>query len=135
MRIIILLCTTALLSACTTTPPSPAAQARIDKEEAKLAKALEGKTPGKPVSCITLRNVDSMKVYGERTLLYKMSNKLTYRNDPYGGCPGLDDSRTLVTKTPTGQLCRGDIATVRDMVAGFDVGSCGLGDFVPYTPR
>lgn len=134
MRIILSLCAAALVSACTTSPPSPAAQARMDREEAKLAKALDGKVAGKPVSCITLRDVDSMQVYGERTLVYRMNSKLSYRNDPYGGCPGLNNSRTLITRTPTGQLCRGDIARVADLAAGFEMGSCALGDFIPYRP-
>ncbi|MBB5684358.1 DUF6491 family protein [Sphingobium boeckii] len=134
MRMFLPIMASLLVSACADVPPSPAAQARIDREEAKLAKALAGKVPGKPVSCITLRNVDSMQVYGERTLIYRINSKLSYRNDPYGGCPGLTNSRTLITRTPTGQLCRGDIARVADLVAGFETGSCALGDFVPYRP-
>ena len=134
MRILLPILASVLVSACVDTPPSPAAQARMDKEEAKLTKALAGKVPGKPVSCITLRNIDSMQVYGERTLVYRINSKLSYRNDPRGGCPGLSNNRTLITRTPTGQLCRGDIARVADLVAGFDMGSCVLDDFVPYRP-
>ena len=30
-------------------------------------------------------------------------------------------------------MCSGDIATVADLRTGMTVGSCTLGDFVPYT--
>ena len=32
-------------------------------------------------------------------------------------------------------LCRGEIAQVIDTSQGFTVGSCSIGDFVPYTGR
>ena len=40
----------------------------------------------------------------------------------------------LVTRSQGSQLCRGDIGTVTDMTSGMVVGSCALGDFVPYKP-
>jgi hypothetical protein len=39
----------------------------------------------------------------------------------------------LVTRQFSGSLCRGDIATVADLSSGMTVGSCVMGDFVPYT--
>ena len=42
----------------------------------------------------------------------------------------------LVTRTSGTGLCSGDIARVVDVSNGITVGSCALGEFVPYTgPR
>ena len=93
---------------------------------------IEGKQPGQPVSCIIQRNIRSTKYLGNHTILYMMNNGIVYRNDPPGGCPGLSSSAALVTRTPTGQLCSGDIAQVRDYGLNYSGGSCALAQFVPY---
>lgn len=113
--------------------PAPALSAR---DQAKLDAALAGKTAGPPQSCIPLVQIRNTTYVGNRTILYRISSKLVYRNDPPGGCPGLREGSGLITSTPTGMLCSGDIAHVRDFVAGFSTGACALGDFVPYrTPK
>jgi hypothetical protein len=38
----------------------------------------------------------------------------------------------LVTRQFGSQMCRGDIARSADLVAGFQTGSCALGEFIPY---
>ena len=38
----------------------------------------------------------------------------------------------LVTRDSIGQLCNGDIAQVVDTMSGSNVGTCVMGDFVPY---
>ena len=103
------------------------------RAEAELADALKDKTAGKPVTCVNLRDIRSTKTIGDRTLIYEVSSRLAYRNDPEGGCPASAAGRTLITRTPSTQLCRGDIVRVVDLTAGFDVGTCLLGDFTPYT--
>lgn len=106
---------------------------RVFERDLKLMDNWLGdKQPGAPVSCIPQRQIRATYYVGDKTILYRMTNKLVYRNDPAGGCPGLNSSAALVTQTPTGQLCRGDIARVRDFGLGFSIGSCALGDFVPY---
>jgi hypothetical protein len=135
MRILLPFLALAALGGCAG-EPSPSEQAASARREAaasaELADALKGKVPGKPVSCINLRDIRSTKTIGDRTLLYETSSQLVYRNDPVGGCPASAPGRTLITRTPSTQLCRGDIVRVVDLTAGFDVGSCGLGDFTPY---
>ncbi len=135
MRILIPFAVLAVLGGCAGAPsPSEEAAAarRHANAEAELADALKGKTPGKPVSCVNLRDIRSTKTIGDRTLIYGVNSRLIYRNDPAGGCPASGAGRTLVTRTPSNQLCRGDIVRVVDLTAGFDVGSCALGDFTPY---
>lgn len=106
---------------------------RVFERDLKLMDQWIGdKQPGKPVSCIPQQQIRSTHYVGDRTILYRVSKNLVYRNDPLGGCPGLNSNAALITRTPTGQLCRGDIAQVRDFSLGFSSGSCALGDFVPY---
>lgn len=93
---------------------------------------LAGKQAGEPVNCISQRRIQSTYYIGGETILYKISNNLVYRNDPPGGCPGLNSNLALETRTPTGLLCEGEIAHVRDYSLGFSSGSCALGKFVPY---
>lgn len=93
---------------------------------------LGDKQAGEPRSCIPSQQIRATYYVGDRTILYRVSSNLIYRNDPPGGCPGLNSSSALITQTPTTQLCRGDIARVRDFGLGFSSGSCALGDFVPY---
>lgn len=127
--------TLAVLAGCAGAPsPSEEAAAarRAARAETELADALKGKVAGKPVTCVNLRDIRSTKAIGDRTLIYEASARLVYRNDPVGGCPASGTGRTLVTRTPSTQLCRGDIVRVVDLTAGFDLGTCLLGDFTPY---
>jgi hypothetical protein len=103
-----------------------------DRDQKIMDQWLAGKTPGRPVACIPLNQVRSSQYVGDRTILYRMSRNLVYRNDPPGGCPGLGNGRGLITRTPSTQLCRGDIALVQDFVTRMPGGSCAMGDFVPY---
>ncbi len=135
MRSLVSIAALALLSACANadTPEARAAAAERDAEiAAELDQKLAGLVPGEPVSCIQTSRVQSSDVVGERVLLYRVSRNLIYRNDPAGGCPGLDDGTALVTRTPSTQLCRGEIATVADLTAGITTGSCVFSEWVPY---
>jgi hypothetical protein len=93
---------------------------------------LAGRTAGNPVSCIPHSQIRATHYVGGRTILYRMRNGTVYRNEPPGGCPGLNSNLALETRNPTGFLCSGEIAQVRDYTQGYSPGSCALGDFVPY---
>jgi hypothetical protein len=100
---------------------------------AAVEKALKGMTPnGKPQSCVDLRDVPDSRLIDETTIIFQSSSRHAYVNHPPGGCPGLRPDHAIITRTPTGSLCRGDIITVVDPVSHMDYGSCGLGDFEPY---
>lgn len=119
-----------MLSACAT-GPEPAAQF-TPKEAQQLAKLLDGKTPGKPVSCISAVNGTNLRAIGNDTLVYRASSRLVYRNDLNGSCQGLSMGDTLVLQVRNSQYCRGDIARVVNLQTGMMSGACSLGDFVPY---
>lgn len=104
----------------------------FERDQKIMDQWLAGKQPGEPVSCIPQRQIRSTYYVGGQTILYKFSNNLVYRNDPPGGCPGLTSDLALVTRTPTGMLCSGEIAQVQDFTQKYSPGSCALGKFVPY---
>ena len=120
----------AATSACAT---SAVSEPRTASAETKLARALAGKVAGPPVDCLPSYRTNDMSVIDDNTILFREGSKLVYRNDPPGGCSPM--SRTgyaLLTRSPTSQLCRGDIVRVVDLTTHNTVGSCSLGDFIPY---
>lgn len=120
------------LAACETVDNQP--QQRSASQQQSFDKALAGKVAGKPESCLPLYRSNDMTVIDDDTILYR-DGRTTYVNKPLGGCNNLGNgSYALVTHSQGSQICRGDIAQVRDISAGINVGSCALGDFVPYRP-
>ncbi len=121
-----------MLTACETTDRQP--PQRSASQQQSYDKLLAGKVPGKAESCLPLQRSNDMTVIDDNTILYR-DGRTTYVNKPLGGCNNLGNgSYALVTQSTGSQLCRGDIAQVRDMTSGVTVGSCALGDFVPYRP-
>jgi len=119
------------LAACTTAPEP---MTRSAEAEAHLSKLLAGKTAGTPLHCLPVWKSGDMVVIDDNTVLFRASPRRVYRNDFRGGsCDRLGGGfYALVTKSTSTSLCSGDIAQVVDVSNGFTVGSCVLGDFVPY---
>lgn len=122
------------LAACTTAPEP---MTRSAEAEAQLSKMLAGKTAGKPVSCLQSWQSGNMVVIDDNTVLFRDSPTRVYRNDFRGyGCQNLGSGHyTLVTRSSGPSLCSGDIAQVVDLGSGINLGSCVMGDFVPYDSR
>jgi len=123
------------LAACATTMQPVE---RSPKALAELASYLDGRTPGKPVSCLPTYRRNDMVVIDENTILFRDGANRVWRTDVNGPCNGLGRPGTaLVTRQFGGTgLCSGEIAQVVDTAQGFTVGSCAIGEFVPYTgPR
>jgi len=102
------------------------------RDRARAERILEGRTAGQPVSCVSQRLLRGNQSLEDGGILFGGNDPIVYVNRPPGGCPTLDSGRILITRTPSSQLCRGDIVTVRDSSGGPEIGSCGLGDFTPY---
>lgn len=113
--------------------PDRRAQEKAEND-AKIAVALKGLTKAETTDCIPLRETYSTDRIGD-TILYKTGRKLIYRNDTTGGCYGLDRGDIIVTKSYTGQLCRGDIARTVDPTSHMPSGSCALGSFTAYRAK
>jgi len=133
MRSVALLLTVAALGSCAAPSPQEVAAAQA-REVVDLQKALNGAVPAGPaVPCLPSARSDGQTNVSDNIILFRVGGTL-YRNDPPGGCPGLGrGTYALITRTyGAGTLCRGDIAQVADLSTGMTVGSCTLGDFVPY---
>lgn len=131
MRSMSLLLLAAALGACSTTPQP----GRTADAEAHLHKLLDGRVASAPKTCLPHYRADNMVVIDDNTILFR-DGRTVYRNDFQGGtCSRLGSGfYALLTRTSGGTgLCRGDIAEVVDTSSGMQVGSCVLGDFVPYT--
>lgn len=102
--------------------------------EEKLAKAIEGRIAGKPVSCINFRDIRSSRIISGTAIIYEGNNGTLYVNRPASGASTLRDGDALVTRTSLSQLCNVDIVRLLDTSSRFERGSVGLGEFVPY-PR
>jgi hypothetical protein len=132
MRTMSLLCLAATLSACSTGPqPGPSPQAQRD-----LQRLLAGKVPGKPIACLPDSSTRNLVVIDDHTVAYKDGRTVYVNNFRGGTCSNLNTGfHALVTRRFGGaDLCSGDIAQVLDTTSGFIVGSCVMGDFVPYKP-
>ncbi len=105
------------------------------KAQQTLDRYLSGKVAGAPQACLPFYRSDDMIVVDDRTILFRDGSRRIWRNDPVGGCSGLGRPGTaLVTRSFGGTgLCRGEIANIVDTTSGMFVGSCSLGDFVPFT--
>jgi hypothetical protein len=108
---------------------APAREAAKDKAE--LDRRLAGLVADKPEQCVQqTRYRDSTRI-GD-TILYISTKNDLYRTDTNGGCFGLRRGDAIVTKTYTGQLCRGDILQTVDLVSRIPSGSCTFGAFTHY---
>ncbi len=118
-----------LTAGCETAGDIPA---RTDRAQATYERALAGKSAGRAEKCLPLNRTRDMDKIDDSTILFR-DGRTTYVNTTLGACNNMgDESYALVTRNFGAQLCRGDIATVTDMTSGITVGSCALGDFVPY---
>lgn len=130
MRTICLILCGAILAGCTTAPP-PAS--RSAEAQAEFHRLTAGKVPGQPLSCLPSYRADNMVRIDNSTVAFREGGRV-YVNHLIGACSGLKSGfYALVTRSSGTGLCRGDIAHVQDVSTGAIVGSCAIGDFVPYT--
>jgi hypothetical protein len=123
------------LSSCAMTPAETARAADAKAAtQAALGRELAGLTPTETKDCMDNFQSSSLKAYGS-VLVYRVSNKLKYVNETGGGCEAIENGDILVTKSPSGRLCRGDIG--RTVMPGSRVpsGSCSLGSFTTYRAK
>ncbi len=120
------------ISACTAQPES-SPKPLTEKQSKLMDKSLAGKTPGKPVDCISHSNSNEMIRISDSILLYRYSGSTVYKNDLLWSCPGLArDQDIVVTEVFGSNLCRGDHIKLVDAVSGMQGPSCILGSFTPY---
>lgn len=132
--------TVSILAACaavagmalTVVPAASAKQTAAEKGEARLAKMLEGREAGAPVSCISTMRNDDLTIIDKTALVYG-SGKTIYVNRT-ANPKWIDRDDILVTHPTNGrELCRLDSVHTVDRMSHMRSGSILLENFVPYT--
>lgn len=135
MRTLLTLAALALpLAAAAASPPGSSALDRTrDREAQDLAKALEGRVPGKSEKCyFPTRAAAPPEIIGTRTIIYRQSSQRIWVNTLREECRWLRGDRTLVFETLGSQVCRGERIGVRPSGSPVTAGYCFFGDFTPY---
>ena len=131
MRGLIFILMASSLTACATAPQQ--APIRSVEAEQHLNKLLAGKAAGAPLNCLPSWRSNDMVVVDDNTVVFRDSSSRVYVNNFRSGCSNLGSGwYTLLTRRTGGSLCSGEIAQVVDLNSGMTVGSCSLGEFVPY---
>lgn len=101
-----------------------------EKGEAQLAKMLEGRTAGKPQSCISAQISDRLQIIDQTAVAYNVGNTIYVARPDQPKSLNTDD--ILVINRTSGQLCKQDIVRTIDRTSGFTRNVIFLGDFTPY---
>lgn len=107
------------------------AETLAEKGEAELARLIEGRTAGEPVSCISTFGNDRLRVIEHVGIVYEAGRTIYVAR--------ANNAKTLgpwdvpVIHRFGSQLCKTDIIRTIDRSSGFITGMVSLNDFVPYT--
>jgi hypothetical protein len=125
---------TILAGAALAVAGTTAAVARnAEENEAKLARMLEGRTAGEPVSCITAMNSNRIEVIEHVGIVYDAGRTIYVARPSDPRQLGRDD--VLVIHRFGGQLCHNDVIRTIDRHQGFTTGAVFLDRFVPYNKQ
>ena len=109
----------------------PALARNAEQNEAKLARMLEGRTAGEPVSCISALNSNRLEVIEHVGLVYDAGSTIYVARPTDPRQLGRDD--VVVINRFGGQLCASDVIRTVDRYQGFTTGAVFLDKFVPYS--
>jgi len=98
--------------------------------EERLAKMLEGRVAGDPVSCIPLGGSRDSQIIDKTAIVFD-SGRTIYVNRPMNA-RSLDSDDIMVTEIHGSQLCRLDTVRMHDRSGFWYSGFVGLENFVPY---
>ena len=98
--------------------------------EQQLAKILEGRVAGRPVSCISVYDSRDQHVIDKTAIVYGTGSTI-YVNRP-SNARDLDSDDVLVSNVHGSQVCNVDIVRMHDRTGGWYRGFVGLEQFVPY---
>ena len=109
------------------------AETAAEKGAAKFAELTEGRTAGKPRSCISALRSNDIEVVEHLGIVYEEGDTvwIARASDPRS----LGPSDVPIIDRFGGQLCRHDVIRTIDRTAHFMTGSVFLEDFVPYTKQ
>ena len=104
-----------------------------EENEAKLARMLEGRTAGEPVSCISALNSNRIEVIEHVGIVYDAGNTIYVARPSDPRQLGRND--VVVIDRHSSQLCTTDVIRTIDRYQGFTTGAVFLDKFVPYTKQ
>ena len=108
------------------------ASSASDQGEARLARMLEGRTAGQPVSCIDTMNSNKMQVIDEVALVYD-AGKTIYVARPTDPHMLKRNDALVMDRFSPSRLCVQEPMRTVDRTGDFPTGVVFLKDFVPYT--
>ena len=115
----------AALAGCTHTDTP-----RLEREQARLARMIEGRVAGEPRSCITVFDMGRLQIVDRTAVVYE-SGDTVWVSRPTN--PTSLDTRDIVVIRRSGsQLCKHDVIRMVDRTGHFTTGVVFLEDFVPY---
>jgi hypothetical protein len=107
------------------------AETRAEKNEARLAKMLEGRIAGEPVKCISALSSHNIQVIDYVGIVYDAGDTIYVARATHPR--HLDHWDIPVFERFGSQLCSNDIMRTVDRSSGHITGPLFLNDFVPYT--
>ena len=108
-----------------------AKQTLAEKNEAKLARMLEGRTAGEPVNCISALRNNNVRVIEHVGIVYEAGDTIYVARVTHPHM--LDNWDVPVIERFGSTLCTTDIIRTIDRSGGHITGVVFLEDFVPYT--
>lgn len=122
MRRKIIFVTAGIAGAVLTTGAFGSGQDKVQELLSKYEKT------GESQSCLMLSTVRDTDALDDYTLLVEASGGVVYLNELNGRCSGLGREGRYVRRSPSTQMCKGDIIRVINSF-GATLGSCSLGAF------
>lgn len=132
MKALAIILTGAALALAGTAAMASGSGAPNPKGEARLAHMLEGRTPGKPVSCINTPRSTDMQVIDGVAVVYDAGKTIYVARPTDPKMLGRNDALVIDRFSP-GRLCVQESMKTVDRYDHFPTGVVFLKDFVPYT--
>lgn len=104
-----------------------------EENEARLARMLEGRTAGEPVSCISAIHSNRIEVIEDVGIVYDAGSTI-YVARPTNP-DALSRNDVVVFKRFGSQICSTDVIRTVDRYQGYTTGAVFLEHFVPYTKQ
>ncbi len=104
----------------------------MTKGEKRLAKMLEGRVAGEPQRCIRTRINNRLRVIDGTAYVYGSGRTIYVQRTR--NPEDIDRDDILISRQfNASQLCRLDVVTTANRLAGFFTGAVFFEDFIPYT--
>ena len=118
-------------AALSLTGTAVSAETSAERGEAKLARMLEGRVAGEPVSCISALRSNRIEVIEHVGIVYDAGATIYVARPSNPDSLGRND--IVVIDRHGGQLCNTDVIRTVDRYQGYTTGAVFLDNFVPYS--